>query len=96
MLDIALTAISITCITTAFLTLTAGRITDSLATRATKASESCFIGDTIPTDQFFENRQRYERLHRITVRLMMSGLVMLVVGIAVLGIAAWQFKHAGR
>ncbi|MFI2475541.1 hypothetical protein [Nocardia xishanensis] len=96
MFQVALTAVSLTCIATAILALTAGGIADSLATRASKASESCFIGDTLPTDKFFENRQRYERLHRITVRLMMGGLGTLVVGIAVLGVAAWQFKHAGR
>ncbi|SNY88463.1 hypothetical protein SAMN04244553_5437 [Nocardia amikacinitolerans] len=96
MLNVALTTVSITCIATALLTLTAGGITDSLAARAIKSSESCFIGDIVPTDKFFENRQRHERLHRITVRLMMSGLVTLVVGIAVLGLAAWQFIHTAR
>ncbi|WP_431958101.1 hypothetical protein [Nocardia lijiangensis] len=96
MFHILLTAVSLTCIATALLALTAGGIADSLAARAIKASESCFIGDTVPTDKFFENRHRYERLHRITMRLMMGGLGTLMVGIAMLGVAAWQFKHSGR
>ncbi|WP_433759801.1 hypothetical protein [Nocardia sp. CA-135398] len=92
----ALTTIAILCITAAVTALTASVATDSRATKATQAAKSCFIGDNLPTDAYFATRSRYTRLSQISTRLMTSGVLLLLLGVAALALAAWQHKHASN
>ncbi|MEV2219504.1 hypothetical protein AB0E01_06455 [Nocardia vinacea] len=92
----ALTTISILCITAAVTALTASLVTDSRATKATQAAKSYFIGDNLPTDAYFTTRSHSTRLSQISTRLMTSGVLLLLLGVATLGLAAWQHKHASN
>ncbi|WP_433630640.1 hypothetical protein [Nocardia sp. CA-120079] len=92
----ALATISILCITAAVTALAASVATDSLATKATQAAKSCFIGDNLPTDAYFTTRSRSTRLSQISTRLMTSGVLLLLLGVATFALAAWQHKHTGH
>ncbi|MEV5836112.1 hypothetical protein [Nocardia sp. NPDC052112] len=92
----ALATISILCIAAAVTALTASMATDSLATKANQAAKSCFIGDNLPTDAYFASRSRSTRLSQISTRLMTSGVLLLLLGVATLALAAWQHKHTGH
>jgi len=96
MLFAALTTISILFITVAVTALTASVATDSLATKATQSAKSCFIGDNLPTDAYFTARSRSTRLSQISTRLMTSGVLLLLLGVATFALAACQHKHASN
>ncbi|MFX0576895.1 hypothetical protein [Nocardia nepalensis] len=92
----ALITISILCVTAAVTALTGSVATDSLATKATRAAKSCFIGDNLPTDAYFTTRSRSTRLSQISTRLMTSAILLLLLAVATLTLAAWQHKHTGH
>jgi hypothetical protein len=90
------TAVSIVCLTAAVAALLASALTEARANRATRAAKSCFINGDLPTDGYFTNQTRSTRYQRLTLRLLTSSFVLLMVGLAVSGWAAWLYTHGPR
>ena len=76
------------CAGTGTLTLFAASRVESMANAALLASRAAsnFIGDGNPTNSFFALRDRHDRLHRLSARLL---VVSAVVSLAATGLAIY-------